>query len=274
MARHSRAFAYSLVVSALFHLSMVSVFSIVIYFPRRDAPYYAVRLVEQRPDAPAARGPVSTVPRETLRVPSPDRLLEDGRAEDAAGPGLEPGPLASLPPIELPRLEFPDLERIRTREESLRIRSQYSDLFAREPRDSWARFGEELRGLTSALTRWTLPGTAEPRSRPVRVSTPAPGFALYIEWMSEPRDRKVLFSPPVQALWNLEPAAVAEPIALVFTANPQGKVTEVQIPVEDDAGVVAAIARALLRYRFEPLEGEETRDQKATLLVTAETSAE
>ena len=259
----NRPFLIAFAISTLFHLSMVSVFSIMIWFPRKDVQYCTFILV--RPES--AQPPSSRMAqRDRLRVPSPDNLLET--AESAAGTAEpEDNPWGSLPPIKLPKLEFVALDRLQTPEESLRIRSQFSDFFEqRPPADSWARFSHELRGIGPALSRWAGPAPEEASVQPV--GNPAPGFEIYIKWMSAPKDRALLFSPPIQALWNTDPGDLIEPISLVFTVNPQGKVTEIQFPVEDEAGVIANIGQALLKYRFEPLADlDATKDQRGTLLV-------
>ena len=286
----NRPFTVALVVSTLFHLSMVSVFSIVLWFPRYDVRYYPVEIVQQYATAvrPRLAKRDTGAGRDALRVPSPDRMIEDlgGLAEEgggmletagveelAVGGGNSPDEAwASLPPVELPRLQFADLERLRTREESLRIRSQFSDLFQERTEDSWALFSRRLRGIGGALTRWTSGRPAPDKAGPIRVSSPAPGFALYIEWMSNPKDRELLFSPPIRALWGVDPAGFRDSIAFVFKVNPQGKVSEVQVPVEDDEGITDGVGGALSQYRFAPLEGEDARDQRGTLLLVAEPS--
>jgi len=262
---HDRPFTIALVVSTLFHLSMVSVFSIVIRFPAQGVRFYPLTIVEQ-----AAAEAVRMLHRDVLRTSSPDRLLDEN-AE------AENGSSETLPAIELPKLQFTSSDPLRTREESLRIRSQFGDLFESRPQetpDSWALFTRELRGIGPTLTRWTFPEAAQEEPPRQRVSCPVPGLGVYVEWMSEPKARKILFSPPVPALWNLDPGQLTEPLALVFTVNPQGKVTDVQSPIEDEAGTVAGIKDMLFKYLFEPLGVEETKDQHGRLLVTAEASTE
>lgn len=281
--------AIALLVSAVFHLSMVSVFSIVLYFPRHDLEYYSVQIVEQRPvkmgDSAQTAEPAQRPPERTpatagaLRVPSPDGLLadEDGDENDLLADATLPEGWGDLPPIQLPKLEFAGMDLLRTREESLRIRAEYSDLFERKPKDSWARFSDQLRGLGTALTGLGpqgLPELASDSAQPKKVSSPAPGFAVYIEWMSEPTDRELLFSPPIQTLWSVEPSNLARPVVLAFTVNPQGKVIDVQIPIEDEEGVASEIAATLLKYRFDVLQGPNPRDQIGTLVVAAEQAEE
>lgn len=260
---HNRPFAVALVVSAVFHLSMVSVFSIVIWFPRRDIEYFSVQLVRQAASA-SVRTRRDDIPRDVLRVPDFDRAFEFAQT-DAPDPEAETGWLRSLPPVQLPRLEFAGLELLRTREETLRVRSRYDEILPRPRQDSWAWFSQELRGIGGLVNRLTSIWPDE-EERPKRVSNPAPGFTAYIEWMSEPKDRELLFSPSVRALWNVDPRQLDLPVAVAFRVNAQGKVVEVQIPIEDE--MTRGIASALFKYRFEPLAVEETKDQRGTFLVT------
>lgn len=267
----NRVLITALTISGLFHLSMVSVFQIMIWFPRHDIEYFRVEIVRQQP---AARVASSEVPVEShaLRVRSSEELFG---GDDADVPG---DPLAvgwdALPPIDLPRIEFAELDRLRTREESLQIRSQFTELFDARPKDSWALFSEELRGLGQRLRSGLAGGDAvEAPRRPTRVGSPAPGFSIYVQWMQAPYERELLFSPPVQALWDVDAVELAQPIALVFTVNAQGKVTEIQIPMEDEAGLVSAIGSALMKYRFAPLR-EGDQNQRGTLLLAPETGAD
>ncbi len=265
MAR-DRVFAVSLGVSLLFHLSMVTVFSIVIFFPRRQIKYYSFRIVE-------ARVPKTTTPdrRDLLRVPSADQALDKARA-----PGfdeeMDVGDWASLPEIRLPELRFAELELLRAREKGLALRPLYDGLVERKPRDSWARFGEELGSLSSALSRLAPPWRAslDVEDQPTPVSRHAAGFEFYVEWMSEPKDRQLIFAPPIEALWRADPAQLDLPITLIFKVNPDGKVVGgVLTPLDDEAGVVRSAAKALTDFRFEPLDPDQNRDQRGTLLITA-----
>ena len=271
-APRNRAFGVALVISGILHLSTVSVFSIMIWFPRHDLKYFSVDLVRQELAPANAEAPARTG---ALRVRSADELFagnETGLAADTMAADSMADAWAGLPPIELPRVEFAEFDRLRTREESLKIQSQFTELFDARPKDSWALFSEQLRGLGQRL-RSGLTGreAPPPAPRPVRVSTPAPGFGIYVQWMGSPYDRQLLFSPPVQALWDVDAVEVARPIALAFTINPQGKVIEIQLPPEDEQGLASAIGTALLKYRFAPVR-EGNRDQRGTLLVAPESS--
>lgn len=265
----SHAFAAALVVSTLFHLSMVSVFSIVIRFPSQGIRYLPLEIVEQM-----ARTVTHAGPHDTLRTRSPGDILEE--REPAALSAATPSePWDALPAVELPRLQLAASDPMRTREESLRIRSLFSQLF--EPRppevpDSWAVFTRELRGIGPSLSR-TLSGEPEEEKALQEISTPVPEIGVYIEWMSEPKQRRVLLATPMQALLGIDPGQLTEPIAVVFAVTAQGKVTDVQAPdIGENAVAIEGIREALRGYVFEPLETGQTQEQRGTLFIKAKPS--
>lgn len=265
MAR-DRAFNISLGVSILFHLSMVTLFSIYIWIPVRELEYYTFDIVD-----PVTHESVIRAPRNELKVPSIEDALNPIGA--TVPPELEALALSApesldpaLPQISLPRLEVAELERLQVREEGLRIRSHFEQ---EGPQDPWARFGREIGKLQDALRQLAAFDTLEETDQPAHlpVSRPVDGLALYIDWMSAPEDRELIFSPPIDALWRIDPKSLVEPIAIMFRVNPEGQVIEVMTPIEDDEGVVASAGRALIKYRFAPLEGDVKDDQYGTLLI-------
>ncbi|GMV95373.1 MAG: hypothetical protein AMXMBFR82_51510 [Candidatus Hydrogenedentota bacterium] len=265
MAR-DRAFKISLGVSILFHLSMVTLFSIYIWIPVRELEYYTFDLVDPVTHESVIRGP-----RNELQVPSIEEALNPVITE--VPPELEALALSApenldpaLPQISLPRLEVAELERLQVREEGLRIRSHFEQ---EGPQDPWARFGREVGRLQDALRQLTVFDAPEEEdaSGLQPVSRPVEGLALYIDWMSAPEDRELIFSPPIDALWRLDPKTLTEPIAIMFKVNPAGQVIEVMTPIEDEDGVVASAGKALIKYQFAPMEGDIADDQYGTLLI-------
>lgn len=256
-----RPMMVALAVSAAFHLSMVTLFSIVIKFPVPRVQYYRFEIVD-----PRTRQPIVPSDRRSSLFPPIGEVL------GGEGAATAEDPWQGLPKIELPTLAFTELDQLRAREEGLRVRSRYAELLSIHPQESWRGLGKELRQVRDALTR--LPfleqPTQEEEDRPQPIARPAEGFEAYIEWMTAPRDRELLFAPPIEALWGVKPEELAAPITLVFKVNPEGKVTEVFMPVEDTAGIVAGAAKALARYRFKPLEQAAPREQRATLIIAAE----
>lgn len=265
MAR-DRAFKISLGISTLFHLSMVTLFSIYIWIPVREITYYTFDIVDPVTHESVIRGPQNE-----LRVPSVEEALRPP-VPDAAQ-DLEPLSLSppetldpSLPQISLPRLEVAELERLQVREEGLRIRSR----FEREgPQDPWARFGREIGRLQDALRQLAAFDSLEDEEELERqpVSRPMDGLALYVDWMSPPEDRELIFAPPIEALWRLDPKSLIEPIAIMFKVDPDGHVIEVMTPIEDEEGVIASAGKALIKYRFAPLQPGTEGDQYGTLLI-------
>jgi hypothetical protein len=251
----NRDFVVALAVSALFHLSMVSVFSIVILLPKAEPRQFMLGLV--LPDG-SGKAPLF----------SPGAVADLlAMAEDSAQD--------VLPPVELPRLE-PSAPALRTPEDRLKIRTRFSELFEpREsqivPADSWARFTRELRGIGPSLSQWAWPRETPPKQGRVRLNSPVPGIAVSIEWMSEPRARRVLFMPPIASLWRIEPDRLTAPITVLFTVNAQGKVEDVRTSVEDDTGVISDLRNALPNFTFEPIENGPV--QHGTFVVDAEAAA-
>ena len=255
-------FAAALAVSLVVHLSMVTIFRIVIYFPRIDPEYIDVAIVE-------TRTPIRPLPftPERLDLPSAESGFERLELSDETLP--KDSLWTGLPDIQLPTIQFAELDRMRFRREVLETRLRYDTLFDDRPEDTWSRFGKKLSSVSESLARFTLGApTAEP-PRPSPVSRPAPGYAAYLEWLSDPRDRQVLSIHPIDALWGLDPAEFGGPIALAFRVDRAGNVVDILDPVDDSGGIMEASVRALERYRFAPLLGDGPATQQGTLIIRA-----
>ena len=266
-----RVLWWALGVSALIHLSMVTVFSIGVYFPRNEVEYFDVEIIDSRTYQPlgAARQP-------HLRLPSAEQLFQaspsaPGEFNDRGGRNGGLFQADALPQIELPRLEFAELDRLRVRERGLEVRTRYRHHGEGRPQDSWARFGAELERLGDVITRipyvWDWLDEAGERDHPpIEVaSRPAQGFEAYIEWLGEPYDRALLFAPPLDALWGLEPASLPT-LSFVLRVNAEGRVLEVLTPHEGDPELTAQVARQLLRYRFTPRD-DSRGDQHGAFVI-------
>jgi hypothetical protein len=271
----NRVFAISLTISTLFHLSMVTLFSIVLLFERREMPYVHFELVQVAAD-PA---PTTAIADDRLELRAPQSLAGLENRLPALG-GFNEHDLSLrenlsvsrvVPMIELPTVGFAELDRLRLRQETLAISPDIGRFLDRKPTDPWARFGQELGQLTDALLRLrqTLDVPKEAERAPIHlVSRPAPGFSAYVEWLAPPHDRLVLSTPPVRALWGLDPSAVPEPMTLIFTVNAEGRVVEVLNPVEDE--LTTSVGIALLKYRFAPLFETGGRHQQGTFRIVAD----
>jgi hypothetical protein len=252
----NRFFAGAFLISALIHLSTVTLFNIVIYFPRRDVAYYDVEIVRA---APRPVRPVSGP--DQLRGPDLERAFRDVFAEDA------PGTASGLPEIELPVLEFAELSRLRIRQQSLESASRYGDLFDENYSDSWGRFGQGLRQLRQSLTGLdSAADRAEAGSSLLRLNT-VEGFQAFIEWSGGPADRKLLYAPPLKALWRIRPADLDEKAEIVFEVTPTGRVANVWSPSADAAGILDSLQLTILQYRFSPLEVDRKGNQMGVLTI-------
>lgn len=252
--------------SAALHLSMVTVFTIVIHFPRVDIQYRDFTIVPVPVYVPEPAPVEPPAPETAATTPSTDQLALRG-----------PDSLSPLAGIQLPTLEFAELERLRVRQESAQTLSRYDDLFQAPAGDSWSRFSRSLSGLGKTLSGLRLTGPADEEtpldlndaSAPGLSLRPAEGYEARIVWASEPKDRQLLFAPPVDALWNVDPATLARPIEVVLQVNELGKVVNVLSPNVDARELVDAVQATALSYRFEPLTLEGSGDQMATLRIQA-----
>ncbi|MGI6139703.1 MAG: hypothetical protein ACOYI9_11815 [Candidatus Hydrogenedentales bacterium] len=256
--RKRRRLGIALIVSLFFHLSMITVFKIVIALPREQVSYYDVHLVYS---APAERTDVAQhLPR------SEDTLSLTGTAL-----------YGELPEVELPVVEFAELERLRIRFDAAQADPGADRMFeAYAPSDSWARFGSELQRFGKTLREFAFPGdgaadtTAAQIAQTTRVQShrPAEGFEAYIEWNGPPADRELLFAPPIQALWGVNPDRFDRPIEMVFKVDANGKVENVWSPHLENSTLLDDVQMAVLRYRFAPLT-DSTAEQSGVLVILA-----
>ncbi len=260
--RRRRPFYAALAVSAALHLSSVTLFSVVVYFPRQDLRYFEFSLV-QTSVAPIAAAAAST---------GGDRL-QLGRIADgfAAMPADDIGLSALQPPaIELPTLEFAELSRLRIRQESAADLSRYDELVRPSARDPWQLIEAGVGRVRDTLADWNLPLGIDPPeappAAPVRIH-PAPGFEGRIDWGAGAPARPLLFAPPMTVLTRVDPKRFEDPLEVVFQVNAEGRVTNVWSPSLESAELLDRIQLAMLRYRFEPLAPGINADQTGTLYI-------
>lgn len=257
-----RVLLTAVAVSIAFHLSTITLFRIVVYFPRQDIEYYELVIVESHSSTPSL-----PLGHERLELSNPEGGLErfDLTSNILSGEDTWGG----LPPIRLPTLEFDELDLLRVRRQVLETRSKYRELFQDEPVDAWARFGRQIGSISESITRFAQGSAPDDEPLPLPVSRPAPGYEAYLEWLSEPRDRQAISVHPIDALWGLDASDFGEPIALLFRVGRDGKVIDVLDHVEATGGVLEASMNALMQYRFEPIIGEGPKAQHGTLIIRA-----
>jgi hypothetical protein len=230
--------ATAFLIATLFHLSMVTVFRIVVVFPETQAKYCQLQIFPEAP--PTADG---------------------GAPAWTGNGGLRlRGPLLAQAPetrVELPTMDFTELDRLRVRSEAGTDPAALERVFG--PSDSWGRFAGGLQNIGQSLRGLAFPETPtapEKARHAVDKHRPAAGYSGEIVWDTEPRDRELLFAPPINALANAANAKLHWPVEIVLTVNPAGRVVNVWCPAVDEAGVVDAIQSAALQYRFAPLPAD------------------
>ncbi len=233
--------------SLVFHLSMVTLFRIMVYFPREERQFFDFRIV-QAPSLEIGEG----------RLARSELGLEKLRME--------------LPGIELPTLEFSETARLRERQQSLAADAKYRELTGEaRPRDSWGQFVAGMQELPQTLSRLTLSAVGESESTVAgSVSAPisfrpAEGYSATLEWGNPPLDRPLLFSPPLKSLWETGAEGVEAPLELVLEVNPAGRVVSVWNPAAGDSALADRLQAGMLKYRFGMIEG--TGNQLATVRI-------
>lgn len=239
-------------ISLLFHLSMITFFEIGVVYPRDDIRFYQVQIISA-PESTAAPAEAS----------SQGEALSLGRADS----------YDLLPRVALPVVEFAEMERLRVRYDTAAPMADLGGL-SEQPvyTDSWARFSSELQRMSRSLR-----DIAFSDGEPLEVALPDPeakrlyfrpasGFEAYIEWTGPPEDRKLLFSPPLKALWEISTPLRERHLEFVFQVDPSGRVVNVWSAEVEDADLVDDIQMTLLQYRFSPLPEYETGEGGESLI--------
>ena len=255
-------------VSALFHLSMVTLFSIYVWVPV-NRPTYAqleIKYLDPGRRVLAAMDMSLHIPKFEGQVP--ERIADQPLSTPTELTFDTPSPLTiSLPEIALPTLDSALLERSEMIASSLRVRSAFEP---ETPQDSWARFIGQIGKLEDRLREYTslesiFPDDVEPE-RPALIAEPAEGLAMYVEWTGTPRHRKLVLGAPVDLLWRLDAKTMSAPLSLPFKVNALGEVVYV-FPVLASDEILASVAEALRQFRFAPLDEPTAGNQIGTLIV-------
>lgn len=264
-----RVFITMVSVSMLFHLSMVTLFSIYVYVPVSRPKYAQLDIEYLEP------GRIDLAASDlTLRIPAMGGALTPETGSGVPDPPEE-GPLAAterltlqLPEIAPPAFDSAQLER------SEMIASVTRALPLRLPdleEDSWARSIGRIERIQDRLREYTsldsvFPVAPNPHHF-VPITQPIADIRMYIEWGREPLDRKLELRPPIDSLWRLDPKALEKPLGLAFKVNAAGEVVYV-LPTDDE--VLRDVADALKQFRFAPLDDPRSDDQIGTLVIAPE----
>lgn len=213
-------FGKTLVVSLLFHLSAITIFSIVIYFPRQGTQYFRLAFVEE-----AARAPELPV-----AEPAIVKALTGGRNTSSA--------LA----LDLPDLSFDPQGQLGLGKLSLGGKSFFEDQPEAAP-DSWARFGTGIQLVRASILGLTGADTEGGGS----VTTLALGGGLraLADWGNS-ASRELLYAPPV--LSGAPGAGATE--EFLITVDASGGVMRVLKMSPEESAFADATAALLGRCRF------------------------
>lgn len=225
--------------SALLHLSAVTIFKVVIYFPIQEVRYYELKFVETP-------------------------VVADASPEEAAGERWE-----RLPRLEPPRLSDTDYQLSLS---GAAPESLYQKIYgAGEEQDDnpLARLEEGLRNFPTNFGRLTLEEDRLPFEQSPAAGeafTPASGYTGTIAWPHRESPRALLFSPPLQSLWEVEQAKLERGLEFQLSVDAQGRVARVWHPgAEDEA--LAAVEAQLMLYRFESADEGPGLDDTATVVI-------
>ncbi len=239
-------FGVALVVSTALHLSMVTLFSIVVYVPRFPAQFSRVELV-------SAGEPVRA---EGWSLPPLARSLTASSEE-------------ALPPIDLPTLSLPIVDPALDAGRLADLESR-APIARREP-DSWARFGQEIGALRERIGEIGAFVGLETQARAVTpVARVDSGVTASIEWPQGAEARELVIKPTIGVLWDIRLADPVLPLSISFSINARGQVTDVLAPPEDERGITRRVVSALRRFQFAPDTGDASLERQATLVIAVE----
>jgi len=226
--------------SALLHLSAITLFSIVLYFPKESIQYYDLFFYE---------------------------------AETPAASSAELLPGAAFPASELPRLTFgvqlaelaPPIDtRLRITGDDLALRERIG-LGTSEPApDSWERFGEGIQQVREGLRRLTLSSPSDlvldagGRADVVEV---APGLYGSFDWPAG-NARDILYAPPAMISQRLP-----EEVEFTLQINSDGRVGRAWTSAVEPMELLRTLQETLERYRFEPKASTVTLDDTVQLRI-------
>ncbi|MCC6155281.1 MAG: hypothetical protein IT367_16050 [Candidatus Hydrogenedentes bacterium] len=254
-----RVFITMVSVSLLFHLSMVTLFSIYVYVPV-SRPTYAQLAINYLEPVRSAVGSMEL----TLRAPDLSNPPPPVQAESAI-PEAERLTL-DLPLISPPTLDIPQLEHA----EIIASKATVQSAFREEQGDLWARTIDRFERLEDrARALMSIPSVfpeEETQRQVTTIDQPNASLEVYVEWNLEPRDRELEPGAPLDVLQKVNVRDLNQPILLTFRVNPAGEVLYV-FADPGAGGLEQEIAAALNTFHFAPLDDLRGPNQIGTLVI-------
>jgi len=265
----NRVFQVALAVSVVFHLSMVTLFSIQIPFTRPVVVYYPFDIVD-----PYTFEPVFRPEHATLRAPEladlfrrPPETADPFDESPARGPRLAAARFTDLPRVDLPQLDYANLDLMAIRDMQLELQRSVDAVASRPPAINLDR---QLERIADTLIRQPLfegfDGEAHiAEERAIITQAAAQGFVAEIEWRDPPYDRPILFAPPIAALSGQFAASITGPLIFDIAVAPGGQLEVAFAPVQLDSESAQQLEAALERWRFDPVDRDTMHGARLTL---------
>lgn len=244
-----RRLVMALGISTAVHLSAVTIFNVVIYFPISEIKYYEFRFVE------APRGSMGDTGNVALSAPSQWEWL----------PKLQPPQLSPLSP-----------GRLALGNSTLSGESLADDIYGsdEEPLTSLGAAIENVqrsvRQLTLEVDRNGLDALPAPN---VQTITPASGFTCTLTSTQRDEPRQLLFSPPLQSLWSVPPEQLRGGLNYTLSVDGSGRVTRVWNEDLRTSPELAALEAQLMQYRFAPDESGRLLEEPIAVKLTESDAA-
>lgn len=244
-SRLNRRLLVAVAISAAVHLSAVTIFNVVIYFPISEIKYFEFRFVE--------------APRGSMGAEEPGLLALS-----------TPAKWEWLPQIQPPSLDQLNAGRLSLSNAVLPEQSLAQEIYGSESPEM-SVLGAAFDNVQRSVRRLTLEADSLrlDSTPPVNVQrfTPTAGFSGELRWSQREDVRGLLFSPPLQSLWSLPADVIRGGLTYTLTVDPSGRVTRVWNEDLRSGEQLAAVESQLLQYRFAPDATGSLLDESVSLIL-------
>ncbi len=240
--------------SLLLHLSAVTIFKIVVYVPRSDLQYIDMKVVQV----------------ESPMILASSQLRISGESQDFGWGGSKDLVSGIDNKIELPQLEFEEMEKLRLRSTLIEEIETEKPLI-QEFRDSWAQFGvgvSKIRESLSALSPFSEESKYSNIKRSESASILRHNIGNNIEityrCLAPPYQRKILFAPLSLDITGKLDRAAPQSFEFLLEVNSDGNVVRVADLSIEGGENISDIKELVEKIKFEPilevsLENRETQ---------------
>lgn len=229
--------------SLLLHLSAVTIFKIVVYVPRSDLQYIDIKVVQV----------------ESPMILASSQLRISGGSEDFGWSGGRNLVSGIENKIELPQLEFEEMEKLRLRSTLIEEIEREKPLI-QEFRDSWAQFGVGVSKIRESLSALS-PFGEESKYSNIKHSESAPvlrhnignNIEITYRCLAPPYQRKILFVPLSLDITGKLDRAAPQSFEFLLEVNFDGNVVRVADLSIEGGESLSHIKELVEKIKFEPL---------------------